>query len=148
MTPSDINVDRLIRVRDQFVDAPESLAMDDYITGVYNESNELCGTASCIGGAAALDAGFIVLRQTPRAGTMALLYDVTPEGKRIREDSAKLDVFNVALGLDQRQSDRLFFVTNWPAGHRKEFESAKTPAARARVTARRIDQFLATGGRE
>lgn len=145
---AELSVDRLIRVRDQFVSAPDRLEMDDFVNPVYDERQELCGTTVCIGGAGALDAGFITLRSTPRPGTERVMYDVTPTGEQHKGDSGTWEMFMAALGLSHDQANRLFFLSGWPKGFRSQFVNAKDAASRARVTARRIDQFIATGGRE
>lgn len=52
------------------------------------------------------------------------------------------------LGLDMSQSQRLFYKGSWPNRFVVNYDTSPSPAARARVTAERIEHFIATGGAE
>lgn len=143
----DMNVDRLLRVRDGFLAAPTLLEMEDFASPIY-AGGEICGTAMCIGGAGALDAGFLTLRLTPREGTERVMYDITPDGRLHFGQHGVLDMFRAAYRINSVQSDRLFYTSSWPKGFQTQFLSAKDAASRARVAGRRIDQFISTRGRE
>lgn len=53
-----------------------------------------------------------------------------------------------ALGLTDAQADCLFHVTFWPEEHAHAYYSGATPMARAKATARRIDAFIRSKGRQ
>ena len=141
-----MNIDRLLRVKQRIVAEPDGFDMDEYVSS--------CGTACCIGGHAAIDAGLITLRTTPRADMPGLSYELTPTGALsvggmvFGSGVNGVGVFADALDLLPSEANRLFFTANWPKGFRLPFDQAKTPAARAAIAARRIDHFLATEGRE
>lgn len=146
MSANEINVDRLIRVRDLVAASPELLNLsEDFVNGVRDASGALIGHSFCIGGLAALDAGAITLRSTPRPGTAAVLYDVLPIAERQYREDGALDMFRAFVGGD---ADRLMFVANWPKGFQKQLDACSTAEQRAKVTARRIDFFISNGGRE
>lgn len=141
---AELNTERLIRVRDLISATPALLNMaEDFVNGVFDDAGALVGHSFCISGLAALDAGWITLRSTPRVGTARVLYDVMPVAERPYRDDGALNLFRAAIGAD---ADRLMFVANWPTGFAKQFE-ATAGQARATVAARRIDVFISTGGR-
>lgn len=137
-----MNIDRLLRVKERILAEPAAFQMDGYVSA--------CGTACCIGGHAAIDAGFI----TPSATTSRLGYDLTPAGAQVVGGLAYgsgrdgFGVFSDALGLSPSAANRLFFVANWPKGFREPFERAAGAAARATIASKRIDHFIRTEGRE
>lgn len=52
------------------------------------------------------------------------------------------------FGIDSAQRKRLFWVSTWPSNFRNAYRKRKTHAARARVTAARIEHFIKTKGAE
>lgn len=146
----ELNVERLIRVRDLVVSQPELLNLEgDFVNGIVSEAGELTGHSLCIAGLAALDAGFITLRSTPRPNAPKVFYDVLPIAQARYFEEGPLNMFRAAIGagVDSFTGDRLMLVPNWPPGFQKQLAAAATPDARAKVTARRIDQFISSGGR-
>lgn len=139
-----MNVERLKRVREQILAEPARFDMNDYVSPVYDERQERCGTALCMAGFAALDAGFIVLRDAPRDGTARVYYDTTTAGAAYATGTK---MFAAALDIDGDQAQALFHHSGWPGAFYKAFRDAETSLARARVAAARIDAFIASGGR-
>lgn len=143
---TEMNVDRLIRVRDDITAEPSQFEMLDYVTAQYDERKEFCGTALCVAARAALDAGFIALRNTPRPGAPSTFYDVTDVGSPYGSTMHTLGA--AALALTLTQAGRLFYLDSWPNDFWKPFMRAKTPLERASIAAKRIDRFIYTDGRE
>lgn len=52
------------------------------------------------------------------------------------------------LGLDVEFGDRLFFVSRWPNSFSLRYLKAETLEEKAKITAGRIDHFIATKGAE
>lgn len=141
-----MNVDRLLRVRDEIEADPESLEMiDDFVTPRFNGHGAFVGCNLCIAARAAIDAGMISLRDTPRPGAPGTFYDVKVPGS---EQVFLLQLGAMALELDPRQADRLFFVDDWPRNFRESFSKAPSAKARAVVTTRRIGRFIDSEGME
>lgn len=92
-----------------------------------------CGTVACIAGWAA------VLSQQQG-------------GETIREVASRLwnaaDTGGDALEIDYDGQNRLFYTCDWPSKFREQYDAAKTPTARARVTVARIEHFIKTKGAE
>lgn len=135
-----IDYGRLRRIREDILADPEHFSMVDWVSER--------GNATCIGGRAALDAGYITLRQSVSASNR--FYDVTEAGAAIGggrqgDDEAR---FRVALNLTREEADRLFNVDQWPQPLYVEYAMARSPEARADVAARRIDLFIKTRGHE
>lgn len=145
MSPN-INTERLRRVRDQIVAEPERFDMGDYARPVFSPDGALLGTVHCIGGLAAIDAGYIVARRS-RDPERMVWYDVTTASpaERYPYDAGR---FAEALSLIPEEADRLFGVEQWPAPFHVEYALAGSPEVRASVAARRIDRFIKTRGRE
>lgn len=145
MSPG-IHTERLRRVRNQIVADPEHFGMDDWARPMFGADGAYCGTAHCIGGLAALDAGFIAVRQAPHPGR-GVWYDITAASpvERYPYDQGR---FAEALNLIPDEADRLFSVERWPQPFYVEYALARSPKERAELTARRIDLFIRTRGRE
>ena len=79
-----------------------------------------CGTAHCICGWAAV-----------------LLKNSDIQNNRIGHE---------VFGIDEWQASRLFFVRAWPDKFAQLYGKRKTPQAKAKVAAARIEHFIATGG--
>ena len=141
-----MDVDRLLRVRDGIEAEPSRLEMiDDFVAPRFSGNGAFIGCDLCIAARAALDAGFIALRGTPRPNAPGTFYDVTLPGK---EQAFLLELGSMALDLDPRQADRLFFVDEWPVNLRSSFLHATSATARAAITTRRIARFIESEGRE
>lgn len=138
-----MNVERLHRVKMQILAEPDRFDMEDYATPILF-GDEVCGTACCIGGFAALDAGFIRLRTSPREG-YATYYDVTSQAP---PSNGSRDVFDAALNLSPSEADRLFLTSHWPGKFFTAYAMAKTHTEQAEIAANRIDHFIRTRGRE
>ena len=149
-----MNIDRLLRVKARILAEPVEFEMDHYVSTRRDTSGEVCGTACCIGGHAAVDAGFITLRTAPLPGFSSLGYELTPAGAKVVGGMAfgsgvdGFGVFADALDLSPSEANRLFFVANWPKGFRVPFEQATGATARANIAGKRIDHFMRTEGRE
>jgi len=89
-----------------------------------------CGTAACIGGwAVAIAAGV-----NPREASNI---DVDIECQAI-----KLLGFEKALPFKNDLTDSLFYTDTWPLEMRRAWETTPTTTGRAKLAARRIDQFI------
>lgn len=136
-----MNVARLQRIRDHVAATPDVFDMDDWVGR--------CGTVCCFGGHAALDAGYIVVRTSPRPDTFAVYYDITAAGLASAPHVTWFNtdpMFAAALELSKAQADRLFYIDGWPKDFRELFQKAETAAARATIAAKRIDRFIGSGG--
>lgn len=100
-----------------------------------------CHTQACIGGTACWI-------ERPRIFNRLLKED---EETEIAHRAQKL------LGLTSDEADRLFYFAEmrhespdnfWPAKFQDAYEAAKTPIAKAKIAAKRIDHFIATKGAE
>jgi hypothetical protein len=149
-----MNIDRLNAVKARILAEPEQFDMGDFVSTKYDERGEPCGTACCIGGHAAVEAGYITLRSTPRPGLPSVMYDMTPagvlaaSGLHYASGANGFGAYAEALDLLPSEANRLFFVENWPKSLRASFEQATSTAARATIAGRRIDHFMRTEGRE
>jgi len=137
VTPG-IDTAGLRRVRDEIVADPAHFSMRDWVS----ESGCLC-----IGGRAALAAGFITLRSERNTET-GRLYDLTEAGAACGEHPYDEARFRVALNLTPEEADRLFDVEKWPQPLYVDYAKARSPQARADIAVRRIDLFIRTRGRE
>ena len=138
MTPG-IDTARLRRVRALIVADPEHFSMFDWVSED--------GQAACIGGLAAIDAGFIAKRDS-RDPVTQRFYDVTPAGAAFDHHAYDEARFRVALNLTPEEADRLFEAEHWPQPFYVDYAKARSPRARADVAAQRIDLFIRTRGRE
>lgn len=84
-----------------------------------------CGTAACI------------------AGWAVLLHD-----KRITNYDEIARRASELLELDEMKSYRLFGATWWPEPFGSQYRKAKTPTARAKIAAARIEHYIKTEGAE
>lgn len=143
----DMNIDRMLRVRDVVLAEPDRLELlEDFVTPRFDAEDRFCGHGLCIAARAAIDAGFIELRDTPRPGAPRTYYDVTEEGAKHAGFLRELG--GAALSISDPQARRLFYVTEWPARLSSAFLQSKQAPARASVAARRIDHFMRTEGAE
>lgn len=134
------NIERLLRIRDQVLAEPAVFDMTDYV--IVSD----CGTTLCFGARAALDAGFITLRETPRPGARCTFYEITPSGAL--HGSEMRDLAMAALSINEKQAKRLFHLEHWPSAFWTPFLRAKTTQDRATIAAKRIEHFIRTEGAE
>ena len=160
MSKKSINVKLLREIKKMILEEPRRLNMAHFAemfadSAQPTEGNDYepkkeerppCGAVMCIAGHALLaeerSRGFFRKRFT------------RPVVDRIR--TAAEGEAQDLLGLTDEQAERLFYFTDWnwlgDEGWPEEFADAyikaKTPAQRARVTARRIEHFIKTNGAE
>lgn len=129
-----MNIPLLTDVKFNILAVPESFDIDNWFKD--NESAP-CGTTGCIAGHVVA----IVKRSKTLAAVQVKVIDHAfhSQTREIAED---------ALGLSVAESQRLFFLGEWPVKYRCAYIIAKTPAQRARATANRIDWFIKTNGAE
>ena len=97
------------------------------------DQNNLCGTACCI-------AGHAVAIAKPKTWS-----------RLNKEDDGALmaDTAKSLLGLDNEQYYRICnYAHSWPEPFDTKFGCATTSKQRAKIAAKRIDHFIATGGAE
>jgi hypothetical protein len=136
----------MLRVREQVIAEPARLELiEDYVTPQF-DGDRFTGSLLCIGARAAIDAGFIALRDTPRPGAPRTFYDVTELGHT--QGSFIAELAAAALAIDESGARRLLNVESWPKPYVGSFLRASSALARATVTANRIDHFIRTEGRE
>lgn len=121
-----MNVILLQMVRDKILEEPRQFNMYDWFNSDLpnGEVPANCGTACCIGGWAQT----IAKEATPEEAWNSTW--VSP---------------SLLLGLDDKQSNRLFFEANWP----KQFRSSDKAGLklRAKRAAARINLFIKTKGK-
>ena len=94
------------------------------------------------------------INKTPSCGTVGCIAGWTVQLYRGPRSRARLMTAGRDLGLTKDQACRLFFFKchddsqHWPQQFEDKYHAAKTPFARAKVTAKRIDHFIATKGAE
>lgn len=99
-----------------------------------NDDIPNCHTASCIGGWAIS----LSRNETPSQA------EFSTRGSWSTKDDARQ-----ALGLTQKQADKLFYATPEAWGKFADrYNNADNPTLAAQVAAERIDHFIATGGLE
>jgi hypothetical protein len=128
-----MNTELLIKVREAIMAHPHNT---DMVAGWILHSNfqvAQCGTTGCIAGWAIAGGDLEKLRKRREA---------TGAGHQVRERAKKL------LDITEAQADRLFHVYAWPPSLKWSYDSATTWRMRAKITARRIDHFINTGGKE
>ena len=128
-----MNIELLNKVKAHILEEPRRLEMVDWIM----EGDEIpspekppCGTAACIAGwAAMLDGGFQRGIHFPRT---------------YATDALKIDRFG--------EAERLFYLSQWPAQFKFDKDRPDVSfykldkETQARLTAARIDYFIATNG--
>ena len=129
-----MNIELLNKVKAHILEEPRRLEMVDWIVDAeeipVEDNRPPCGTAGCIAGwAAMLDGGFNRSIHFPR---------------RYATD---------ALGIDPYgQAERLFYLSQWPAQFKFDKDRPDVSfykldkETQARLTAARIDYFIATNG--
>jgi hypothetical protein len=125
----------LTKVKKLILEEPKRLDMLTLLEPSYS-GEPACGTVGCIAGWTLVAAN--LKGKTPIKEVIAPLLS---KGNRLTA-TAKL------LGLSMDEQNRLFFLHKWPADLETAYDNARTPLQRARVTARRIDLFLKSGGKK
>lgn len=144
-----MNVQRLREVRALILAKPGRFDMDEFA----QRTDDACGTTCCIGGHAAFLAGLIRNQRRTERGLIDA-YAVTKKGQKVNDsrpwagEYSWPPMFRVSLGLDVKQSERLFSVSKWPVEFQDAYDSADTAADRAKIAAKRITHFIKTKGRE
>lgn len=152
--PKGINVKLLLAVKRAILEEPRRINMDISIKRKTTGAAPRCGTVGCIAGwALVLDA---LSKRPHKAMTRPVMGEVL-RGLDKAWDSSVLPNAEELLRLTVSQADRLFYVWNWPASLRIPYRAAqfeqhpdtvKDHEAAARITARRIDLFIQTEGRQ
>lgn len=125
-----MNTRLLRKVQKAILAEPAKFDMDFYFA---RSGESPCGTVACIAGhAIALTKKFRKLR-----------CGLNP---RVRFNAA--DIAQGALGLNYEGAWNLFHLDDWPSKYRRGYLNAKSARGKTRAAARRIDHFIATGGKE
>lgn len=132
-----MNIQKLLKLKGRILQEPNHFDMKYW-------TND-CGTGGCIAGMSCHMEGyklsiFSSMVTPPMGGSKVFTHE---EARKI-------------LGLTPEQSRRLFYVKylhpqttyHWPSKFAWDYKRAKTPRGRALATARRIDHFIQTDGRE
>lgn len=132
-----MNKELLERVKQHILEEPKRLKMGSWGRRVnpLNSDYPACGTVGCIGGWSIFLAEPKWL--TANAGELIQYCEV-----ELPSDARRL------LELERDQAARLFCTDEWPEGFHEQYNDAVTYVDRARITAARIDHFIATEGRE
>ena len=138
----------LRRVKKHILEEPRRLNMDTLGCRVYSEDGPPCGTVACIAGWTAVLTKKQLPAQDDVDGWRELLCNAWEKATQ-------------KLGLSQEESQRLFaeprFYGNknydygentWPTRFAVRYLKAERSETRARVTAERIEHFIATNGAE
>jgi len=134
-----LNVPLLLMVREAILKEPKQFIMDHWFSdqtdirkrgtdyrhrpNAYEIPN--CGTAACI-------AGWVVTignGKTPREIAIQHLLGVKTEACNL-------------LNVDGYDASFLFYVTNWSPHYRKAWKATRSPAKRALIAAKVIDNFI------
>jgi len=125
-----INVKLLRKIKRHILAKPRCLRMSWWIVTKEDDSEyytddygirrkfESCGTAACI-------AGWAYILSKEKDGYS----DVSGTAEKL-------------LNISEWQAMELFHVNRWPSEFGIAYKSAATPAKRARIAAKRIDQFI------
>ena len=139
---------RLRQIKKIILAEPKKFDMSDF--------TNYCNSACCIGGHGVLLAGMAKFKKIDLDFGGGKRWSLVPTklGERIN-DEVEWDteygfesMYRESLKLTQKESIRLFVVDEWPAKFRRAYERANDDAdfvGRAKVAAKRIDHFIATG---
>lgn len=125
---------RLRAVQQWLRECPDEFRMRDWV----------CGTACCIGGKAAVLAGFVVPVGSGHAPTEAGL-----AVRGVPSAYPQLDEFDVAVGVSAARAHALYYVSNWPADLQADYravedlDTIEAAQIRASLGIERIERFLA-----
>lgn len=135
-----MNTKLLKKVKQAILGRPRQFEMEYYFGGsLYIGRKKAlpshCGTAACIAGwAAHLSFGQKTLEQSRFVAQM--------DPRHMSHIGRDL------LEINNEQGDRLFHLAHWPDNFKEQYRRAKSALSRARLSARRIDHFIATNGAE
>lgn len=134
-----INVELLARIGDLIAKRPEHFYMSAY----YSENE--CGTTGCIAGYALALTNYPDVAGLTKKLTLSAAEHNPNDNWQTQQKGAR------ALGLTEKQSDRLFHVGNWPDAFRDRYQEATSendPRVLAQISVERIAHFVATNGAE
>lgn len=143
-----MNTKLLLEIKDRILEEPRRLSMGDWILTDQSPDDirpalmPSCNTVACI-------AGWAVLLTHSRISAV----HIPDLAKQISKDWLEEDGAT-ALGLTRQQEKELFFVKNWPLTFKRRYDVTfdwppeKRIAERAKITAERIDAFIAQYGGE
>jgi hypothetical protein len=150
------NVEALRRLKGLVLAEPRMLSMEAYATA-YGESEAAEANEDVEGGRPPNDttmclAGLFYWSQLVEED--GLPPNAPLDSELIRELNNKAhDVAQAGLGLRPNEAMRLFYLpdcdgdTAWPAEYARDYEAARTPEERGRVTANRIEVFIVSRGK-
>lgn len=120
---------------------PKRLRMDEFLRLDVSKEWDAppCGTVGCIAGWAA------VLKEKMNLGKGATLATAALAARNTHCNSSMDYPGQKALNLTDKQTDRLFFLGEWPRKYRKAYDDANTAKDRVRATCARINHFIRTG---
>lgn len=138
---SKINVRRLRAIQRQIAKEPAQFIMSRWFRKGVEFPN--CGTAACISGWA------VSLNQ--KANPLQTAIKLDPDFQREGALSSRLHCqmprkAGRLLGLNRKQCQRLFFLTEWPC--KFQFSDWRCAETRAELAIARIDHFIKTNGKE
>lgn len=136
-----MNVTLLQQVKKVVLAEPRRLDMDVWMDNRIHGAmkNPRCGTIGCI-------AGWATVLAVPSKESYSKRADAASRQEEETKEDTQL-CGQKALGLTNSQADRLFYVEDWPTELQEAYDAATTAAARAKVTAARIDLFVESEGR-
>lgn len=129
-----MNIALLSDIKANILAVPETFRMESWFR---SDINAPCGTTGCIAGhAVAIGCAAKTLKEIAKQYRADFLYSPTPR------------YAGELLQLDDQQRSRLFYLSSWPFSFRLDYCRAENAPERVQVTARRIDHFIKTKGRE
>lgn len=129
----------LTHVKKLILREPKRLRMDIVLESRCGGKNApSCGTVGCIAGWTCV----VAQRHQDSSNLKQSIKQVMCDWSASTTEAAKW------LRLGERQRIRLCFDDAWPRKLKKEYALANTPQERARVTCKRIDLFLKSGGKK
>ena len=131
-----MNKTLLLRVRAAILAEPEKFDMSDYFK---KSDSSPCGTAACIAGWS-----IAISKRWKRLSNGYPLYSTDTTTLGLSHWPAWLEAVKL-LKINDEQAGKLFMAHAWPEPFRSSFALRKTNKHKARIAARRIDHFIATG---
>jgi hypothetical protein len=140
-----MNVKLLRKVKRHILAEPKRLDMDFVASEIIaGPRAPRCGTVGCIAGWSALLASPVIPATV--AGRLALMgWDSGKKALELTESEVNRLFNEPWLVYGPRKRDG---AVGWPEKFAKAYLGAKTPRQRAGITARRIEHFIKTKGRE
>lgn len=126
----------LTQVKKLILSEPKRLTMNSILYRDASEDGPSCGTVGCI-------AGWLCVVAARKENSL-------PFQDAINHVSSSASISDACclLKADENEMERLCFLASWPQSLKRTYLKSTTPLQRARVTARRIDLFLKSGGRK